>query len=500
MICTYTGTTNRTMHGKGRPSIWIASRAVVLLTACLLAVSLLPSTVNAQATCSTLISNNPGLVSDCETLLAIRDKLDPTGGSLNWSADLWIGSWSGLRLGGTPTRVYEIHLFRVPLKGGTIPPELGTLTNLTKLDLGYGGGLTGTIPPELGNLVNLQRLYLDSQELSGPIPSELGNLIELELLELSNNKLSGEIPPELGNLTNLQQLWLNYNDLSGEIPPELENLTKLDHLYLTSNKLTGSIPPELGNLTNLWQLRLNDNELSGPVPTELGNLTNLIPNGLKLSGNDLCVPASHSDLHPFNGTNLPICTDDNETDLELTISVSPSVLVPHTEEVTLTAQVSDPTQVASYLWKRVPNGAHDLSTTGSLTLGGAKWPNSPGNRTFRVTITLNDGTQIAAEQSIAFTNPPPADDVSVSISVSPATSVPHTETVTLTAQVSDPSRVASYLWKKVGGKYDLSTTEALTLYGHKWPDSAGTRTFQVTVTLNDGSQVTADQPIAFTNP
>ena len=185
-MCTYTGTTNRTMHGKRRPSIWTASRAVVLLTACLLAASLLPSTVSAQATCSTLISNNPGLVSDCETLLAIRDTLAPEG-ILNWSADLWIDSWDGIAVSGTPARVYEIHLFRVPFKGGTIPPELGTLTNLTTLDLGYGGGLSGEIPPELGNLVNLQQLFLDKQDLTGSIPPELGNLTNLHRVWLSDS-------------------------------------------------------------------------------------------------------------------------------------------------------------------------------------------------------------------------------------------------------------------------------------------------------------------------
>ena len=200
----------------------------------------------------------------------------------------------------------------------------------------------------------------------------------------------------------------------------------------------------------------------------------------------------------------PIEEEIGETDVSVSITVSPATTVAHTETVTLTAQVSDPTQVASYLWKRTPGGKYDLSTTASLTLGGAKWPNSPGNRTFRVTVTLNDGSQIAAEETIAFTDPPPpppAQDVSVSITVSPSTSVLHTETVTLTAQVSDPAQVASYLWKRVpNGKYDLSTTGSLTLQGHKWPDSAGTRTFQVTVSLNDGSQVTAEQPIVFTNP
>ena len=177
-----------------------------------------------------------------------------------------------------------------------------------------------------------------------------------------------------------------------------------------------------------------------------------------------------------------------------------STTVAHTEEVTLTAHVSGPAQVASYHWMRV-GGAFDLSYSASLTLGGAEWPHSPGVRTFRVTVTLNDGSQITADQTITFTAPPtPPEDVSVSITVSPDTTVAHTEEVTLTANVSDPSQVASYHWMRVGGVYDLSYSASLTLGGAAWPHSSGTRNFRVTVTLNGGSQVVAEQAIVFTNP
>ena len=50
-------------------------------------------------------------------------------------------------------------------------------------------------------------------------------------------------------------------------------------------------------------------------------------------------------------------------------------------------------------------GSQKISTQQSVTLGGAKWPNSPGKRTFQVVVTLNDGSQVTAEQSIVFTKP-----------------------------------------------------------------------------------------------
>ena len=58
--------------------------------------------------------------------------------------------------------------------------------------------MTGEIPPELGGLSNLTRLWLDNNQLTGEIPPELGGLSNLTLLSLSSNQLTGEIPPELG--------------------------------------------------------------------------------------------------------------------------------------------------------------------------------------------------------------------------------------------------------------------------------------------------------------
>ena len=78
--------------------------------------------------------------------------------------------------------------------------------------------------------------------------------------------------------------------------------------------------------------------------------------------------------------------------------------------------------------------------------------------------------------------------------------MPYTEEVTLTAEVSDPAQVASYRWAHVEGSQNIGTQQSVTLGGAGWPYSAWTRTFQAIVTLNDDSQVTAEQAITFTNP
>ena len=156
-------------------------------------------TVRVPKNCSsgTAVSNptsNTGLVSDCKTLLGLKDELAGTG-SLNWSGDLAMSDWSGISIGDAPRRVIGVKLNNSSL-GGVIPAALGDLAKLQDLWLG-GNQLTGEIPPELGNLTSLYALYLDQNRLTGEIPAELGNLSALEGLFLYNNQLTGSIPPEV---------------------------------------------------------------------------------------------------------------------------------------------------------------------------------------------------------------------------------------------------------------------------------------------------------------
>lgn len=88
-------------------------------------------------------ANNPGLVSDCEELLAARDILRGTA-TLNWSASTPVTHCEGVGVTGTPRRVTSVLLPNKELTG-TIPSELGSLANLTRLAL-YQNELTGTIP------------------------------------------------------------------------------------------------------------------------------------------------------------------------------------------------------------------------------------------------------------------------------------------------------------------------------------------------------------------
>ena len=275
----------------------------------------------------------------------------------NWLSDAPLGEWYGVEtdasgrvakidLGGT----YDDEARQWVRHGlvGSIPGEIGNLTNLEGLRLGRNR-LTGTIPTELGRLASLEELDLPDNLLLGPIPPELGRLARLQYLDLEKNNLTDAIPPELRRLTNLRSLKLGHNRLTGTIPSEFADLVNLLELGLEYNGLTGSIPswvsdlsglhrlilrgnqlsgpippflgdlsilllgfndfsgpipPELGSLDRLRWLELHANNLTGPIPPELGNLTNL--RTLQLAGNDLTgpVPAELGNLQKLEKISL----------------------------------------------------------------------------------------------------------------------------------------------------------------------------------------------------
>ena len=140
---------------------------------------------------------------DCTTLLTIKDTLAGTA-SLHWNASAPLILWQGVTI--SNSHVIKLSL-PFPYYGyepltGSIPPELGNLSELQELDLN-DNLLTGSIPPALGNLSKLTELTLRGNELTGSIPPELGNLSQLQWLSLSGNQLRGCIPHALTNI------WVN---------------------------------------------------------------------------------------------------------------------------------------------------------------------------------------------------------------------------------------------------------------------------------------------------
>ena len=252
---------------------------------------------NTTNNCSTSVEVTVGAAGeqsdDRAALVALYNATDGPNwtDNTNWLSDRPIGEWYGVTTNANG-RVTELKLYTLSERGtlttnglnGSLPPELGNLSELERLELSPNS-LSGSIPREIGNLTNLEHLSLSSNNLSGSIPRELGSLSNLGFVEIRGNRLTGAIPMELGSLSNLRTLDLTSNSLSGSIPPELGGLTNLRYLSVASNDLSGTIPSELGNLSNLTVLGLGSNSLSGPIPSEVGDLSNL--EDLSLGSNNL---------------------------------------------------------------------------------------------------------------------------------------------------------------------------------------------------------------------
>jgi hypothetical protein len=96
-------------------------------------------------------------------------------------------------------------------------------------------GIRGSIPPELGTLSAPSAIQLGGNHLTGSIPWQIGNLTSLIGLDLSRNELDGDIPATITNLTQLNTddtvpvpTDLGYNGLSASDPAVLEFLSHKD--------------------------------------------------------------------------------------------------------------------------------------------------------------------------------------------------------------------------------------------------------------------------------
>ena len=95
---------------------------------------------------------------------------------------------------------------------------------------------------------------LDGNGLRGTLPTQLGLLTELRYaLDLYNNQIHGHLPTQLAHLTYLWSFDLHRNELSGTLPTELGNLSGLrSFLYAHENPaLSGTLPSQIGRLVQL---------------------------------------------------------------------------------------------------------------------------------------------------------------------------------------------------------------------------------------------------------
>ena len=170
---------------------------------------------------------------------------------------------------------------------GTIPKELGLLTDLTKLNL-VGNALMGTLPTELGLLNKLETFYLPGntsewyQFLTDDIsifPPKTTRQLE-DGTVINYSRLTGSFPSEFGLMTALKQLHLYGHALTGSLPTQIGRMSALTALTLGQNQLSGTIPIQLQRMSNLQQLTIDRNDFfDTAIPnlfcSSISNIVNL---------------------------------------------------------------------------------------------------------------------------------------------------------------------------------------------------------------------------------
>jgi len=122
------------------------------------------------------------------------------------------------------------------------------------------------------------KVNLNSNNLDGTLPYEIGYLTNLNTLNLYENNLSGTLPIAIGWLQNLEILNVRNNSLSGTLPDDLYNLGKITSLNLSKNQFEGAISSNIVLLNSAIVLDfsnnnfLNMNEITLTPSNSLPNL------------------------------------------------------------------------------------------------------------------------------------------------------------------------------------------------------------------------------------
>lgn len=147
--------------------------------------------------------HHASLGSQAAALLRWKSTMKGTTTALlsSWSPHIHPCNWTGVMCGDVrrhrATRalaITEISLQGAGLVGRLDTLDLPSLPDITSLDLSNNTDLSGPIPPTIGSLQMLSKLNLSGGHLGGSIPPTIGELGRLAVLDLSNNSLRGHLP------------------------------------------------------------------------------------------------------------------------------------------------------------------------------------------------------------------------------------------------------------------------------------------------------------------
>ncbi|ATB48232.1 leucine-rich repeat domain-containing protein [Corallococcus macrosporus] len=138
-------------------------------------------------------------------------------------------------------------------------------------ELLFNGRKLGALPALIGEFTELESLWVRTTGIK-QVPPELGRLSKLKKLDLSFNPELTELPAELGDLASLESLNLNRTGVT-TLPDPLERLTRLTFLDLQSTPLK-ALPPVLFRMP--W-LRTVDLYWTTLPPEEVERLRQALP-------------------------------------------------------------------------------------------------------------------------------------------------------------------------------------------------------------------------------
>jgi hypothetical protein len=212
--------------------------------------------------------------------------------------------WNGLTCN-VNERVTKMDLSSQPLSGsiGSIPADVGLLTNLTKLEL-YNTGVTGSLPSSMALLTRLTYVDVGGNKLNGTLPTFLGAWTDLENIDLLQNEFTGRFPFSIASSwSRLTSLDIDGNRFTGQLPISIGhwwvNLSSFD---VTANNFTGPLPTSIGLWKQLRHFYSEFNQLTGVVPRELSNWTSI--RRATFYGNSFTgsIPAIGNNFCPRNDT------------------------------------------------------------------------------------------------------------------------------------------------------------------------------------------------------
>ena len=184
-----------------------------------------------------------------------------------------------LTAGTLSTSLTELSLKKAGLT--TLPPQIGALAALRKLDVGFNA--LSTLPGEISNLASL-RIFFALGNAFETIPTVMGALPSLYMISFKSNKLT-HIPEE-ALAPSVEWLILTDNKLTA-LPKSIGKLAGLKKCMLSNNKL-GSLPDQIVQCRQLELIRLADNNLAA-LPDGFLALPALA--WLGLAGNPCCAGA-----------------------------------------------------------------------------------------------------------------------------------------------------------------------------------------------------------------